>query len=130
MVLSNLIVTPAARILLGALNARLGLPLETNRFEVRDYPCSREQLAAYEGRYPSAEGLVLTVRAADDGIILQMLGAEVKARCIGEHLFAFEQYGDTATVRFVPGPDGRIQGVFSGFRLIRKAADAGGEQGG
>lgn len=124
-VLSNLIITPAARIILGALNSRLDLPLETNRFEDRDHPCPPETLALYEGRYPSAEGVVLTVRAAEDGLILEMLGAEVKARCIGEHLFAFEQYGDVATVRFVPGPDGRIQGVFSGFRLIRKAGDGG-----
>ncbi|HEX6989959.1 MAG TPA: serine hydrolase [Bacillota bacterium] len=122
-VLSNLIITPAARIILGALNARLGLPLEANRFEDRDHPCPPDQLARYEGRYPSAEGVVLTVRAEDDGLVLQLLGNEVKARCIGEHLFAFEQYGDLATVRFVPGPDGSIWGVLSGFRLIRKAGD-------
>lgn len=126
-VLSNLIITPAARITLAALNGRLGLPLATNRFEDRDHPCPPETLAMYEGHYPSAEGVVLTVRAAGDGLILQMMGAEVKARCIGEHLFAFEQHGDLATVRFVPGPDGRIWAVLSGFRLIRKAADAAAE---
>lgn len=121
-VLSNLNITPVARMLLGAVNAYLGLPTDARRFELRDHPCPPEQLAAYAGEYPSGEGATLVVRVEEGGLVLELMGKKLPARCVGEHLFAFEYYGDSATVRFLPDDTGKIWAVFSGFRVIRKAA--------
>lgn len=121
-VLTNLMTSPSARMILGALNAYLGLPVDARRFELRDHPCPPERLSEYEGTYPSPEGAVLSVAVQDGALVLELMGKRFPARCVGEDLFAFEYHGDTATVRFLRDAEGRVWAAFSGFRVVRRAA--------
>lgn len=123
-VLTNLAAVPSGEILLGAVNAAVGLPLGTRRATFAPYACPADRLPAYVGEYRSGEGAAVSVTAEDGALVFETMGKRLPARPVGEHAFAIRHKEDEMYARFELGGDGAAEALVFGFRIIGRAPAA------
>jgi CubicO group peptidase (beta-lactamase class C family) len=120
--LANLAGAPTGRLVVGALNARLGLDLEAPRVSLPDVPGVDDLEIA--GVYAADEGGRAQVHLEDGAVSVEMQGQRHAARRVGERAYAVSLGGRDMVLRFITLSDGETA-VQSGFRVLRKAAAAG-----
>ncbi len=123
--LSNLSGAPTSRLLLGAVNAALGLSPARLRAE---FPASFEPavaLSEYEGVYASGEDTRLEVRAGEGGLVIGGGRDDDRypLRPVEPDAFVYSAHGDQSYIRFLRAPDGAISAVAAHFRVVRRVAD-------
>ncbi|HWI64173.1 MAG TPA: serine hydrolase [Symbiobacteriaceae bacterium] len=125
--LTNLAGVPSADILLSAMNAAAGLPLEARRTEPAPYDCPPAELARYEGEFPTTEGVpgVFSVRVEEGALVARSAGGlepmpPVTLIPAGPHRFYYRTKDSTTHVRFHFGSDGKVWAVSIGLRMLRK----------
>ena len=111
--------------LMAALNARLGLPLNSPLFEPPEAIPTPGSLAEYDGWFCSGEGI--WVRSTDQGDHLRFdfRGIELtfrglRFRSAGPDRFVSRIGGQTGQVRFERNPRGQVWALFLGYRLLRR----------
>jgi len=119
--LANMSGAPSARIVLGAVNQLLELPLNTPRHEYADYQCPADRLERYVGDYRSMEGAAVSVAREDSGLRLTMGEEELKARPIAVDTFAVKYHGSEMPVIFMNHPAGDVWAMYFGSRVVLKA---------
>jgi CubicO group peptidase (beta-lactamase class C family) len=123
--LSNLSGAPTSRLLLGAVNAALGIAPERLRAE---FPLPYEAAAPmsdYAGVYASGEDVRMEVREGEQGLDVHIEDEHYPLRAVEADAFVFDAHGDQSYIRFLRAPDGRVSAVASHFRIVRRAADLG-----
>src|SRR5690606_17336112 len=119
-VLTNLASARAARVVLAAVNAWLGLPVERRRVEFTPTRCPADRLPDYEGTYRSGEGAHIKVTAAGDGLRFEAEGEVHEAYAAGDDLFVVRDRDEEMPVQFLRDGAGRVHAVFFGFRVVRR----------
>ena len=119
--LANLGNVPTPSVVHAALNATLGLPLDTAGEAYRDYACPLELLAAYIGEYRSGESGRMTVTREDNTLVFTSGGQSRVARPVGEHAFVTQQDRGEAYSRFLIGGTGQAYALTSGNRILQRA---------
>jgi CubicO group peptidase (beta-lactamase class C family) len=127
-VLANADSVPSERLLEGAMNQRLGLPLGTPFIPVppRSPPLpSQRSLREYAGWYCSGEGIWTKVTSRRGHLRLDYRGIEVTTRGLklvplGADRFRVRVGGSTGHVEFVRNPAGRVWALKTGWRLVRR----------
>jgi len=120
-VLANIVDVPVHRVWLAALNLALGLPLEEPLTREPQYhPGSKEELQRWVGTYRSDEGAELVVTLEDEAAYLENKGRKQCIRPSGPGTGAVMYRGSETGIRFVPGEDGQVRGIFHGYRFIPK----------
>ncbi|MFZ5823075.1 MAG: serine hydrolase domain-containing protein [Bacillota bacterium] len=118
--LTNLAGGPSSQLLLGALNAELGLPPATTRVAFKDQ--APGSLEAYLGTYRSGEDEELKVLAEDGKMVVEYQGRKWPARPVGEHTFAIRVKELESAARFLFDADRQVYAVAFHYRIIRKIA--------
>jgi len=119
-VLTNLVASPGADVLLGAMNTLMGVPVSTKRVRFQKYNCPPERLARYAGQYKSDEGASVKVTARGDGLDLEIEGVHFRARPVGVDTFAMRRKGLDSAVRFLIDTRGEPWGLVTGLRIVRR----------
>ena len=122
--LTNLVSSPGAEIMLGAINTALNVPVKTRRYNFKPFYCPPEKLAQYEGVYISGEGATVKVTAKGNNLQFEMGGARFTGRPIGVDTFSMRRKGLDSAVRFLRNTKGDTWGIAAGFRIIPKAPPA------
>jgi CubicO group peptidase (beta-lactamase class C family) len=123
--LSNADGAPAERWLEAAVNLALHVPAKT-RFEEIPRPIRhRVPLRPYAGWYCSGEGIWIEVRARSNHLRADYRGIEkisknFRLRPAGNDVFVGRRGGEATSVRFLRSPSGRIEGMFEGWRIVRR----------
>jgi len=128
-VLTNAEGVSAPRILMAALNARLGLPLESPVFEASSARPADRPLAEYGGWYCSGEGIWVQSTPHRDHLTFDFRGIEVTLRGLrmrpaGNDRFVARIGGQNGQVRFERDARGRIWALYLGHRLLRRRTPA------
>jgi CubicO group peptidase (beta-lactamase class C family) len=131
-VLANADGVPSDRVLAGALNQRLGLPLETRFTPLPPSSAPRPSsagLAEYGGWYCSGEGIWAQITPRRSYLRLDFRGIEVtqrglKLRAIGADRFVLRHRGSTDLVEFVRDRSRRIWAMRLGWRHLRRRVPA------
>lgn len=118
--LTNLAGGPSSQLLLGALNAEIGLPLETVRVEFRAQDVAPERLQTYVGTYRSGEDEELKVFSQEGRLVVEYQGGRWPARSVGEHIFAVKVKEAESPARFLLDEHGQAYAVAYHYRIIRK----------
>ncbi|MDB4893789.1 MAG: hypothetical protein JWN15_51, partial [Firmicutes bacterium] len=118
----NLAGGPSTQLLLGALNAELGLPLPTTRVALIDQPVASEALDAYVGTYCSGEDEEIKIASQDGNLVMEYQGQQWPARCVGAHTFAIKVKELEGAARFLLNEQGQVYAVAYHYRIIRKVA--------
>ena len=124
--LANLAGAPTGRLVIGALNACLGLDPETPRVRLPDLPGVDDDDIA--GVYTAEEGGRVEVHVADGAVSAELGGERRPARRVGERAYAISLPGHEMVLRFLTLSDGETA-VQSGFRVLRRATPAYGAAG-
>jgi CubicO group peptidase (beta-lactamase class C family) len=119
--LTNLAGVPTAQILLGALNARMGLPVDTPLVALPDHVCPPARLHDYAGRYVSGEGATTEVKVEDQRLWFVIDGRALPARPAGPDVFAVRIRAVESPATFLRDASGRVCAVHLGFRHVRRA---------
>ncbi len=122
-VVANLQGIPASKIWLGAMNLLLGLPVDTPRSREPEYEASQEELARFAGSYVSGEGARIDVLTEDGGLYACIDNGKHLLRPSGPDTAAMMRRGEESMVRFIPGPTGEVEAMYTGLRIIRRADD-------
>jgi CubicO group peptidase (beta-lactamase class C family) len=122
--ITNLAGVPVADVPLAALNAELGLPLETTVGEYADTPCPPERFARYTGNYRSGEGANVTVTADADTLVVAFEGKRIVARPVGEDAFVLATETGEQYTRFLIGNGAPARAMTLGSRIVPRAVDA------
>lgn len=115
--LTNLGKSPASLIMMGAMNAALGLPVDTPRVHYGPYECAPQLLPGYVGTYKSDEGVVIEVRAEDGGLQFKIGETWWPSRPIGPHAFLVS-HQSTEPAAFHVDENGRAYAVSFHLRYI------------
>lgn len=116
--IANLAGVPVGQVTLAALNAELGLPLDTAVGEYADAPCPPERFARYTGNYRSGEGANITVTAEDGALVVAFEGKRITARPVGEDAFALLTETGEQYTRFLVRDGGTAQAMTMGSRIV------------
>ena len=124
-ILTNAEGVSAPRVLLAAINPRLGLPPETPLHDVPQPTASHAALGEYDGWYCSGEGIWLRSTALRDSLRFDFHGVELTTRGLrlrpaGADRFVLRLGGESAEVRFERDDRGRLWALFLGSRLVRR----------
>ncbi|MDB4896482.1 MAG: penicillin-binding protein [Firmicutes bacterium] len=120
--LTNVAGAPSPTILHGAINAMLGLPLDTRRVVYPDAACDAQQLADYVGEYKSLEGSSVTVAVEEGQLAVTMQGSKLNSRCIGEDAFAVQMPAEEAPLVFLRDASSKVDAVAAGSRIVSKVS--------
>ncbi len=120
MVVANLQGIPASKIWLAAVNLLLGLPIDTRRSVEPEYDAEEQILKRFEGLYKSGEGAEIRVVLDDGQLFAEMEDQRKELRPSGIDSVAIERRGDEAQMKFLTGPDGEVESMFFGLRIIKK----------
>lgn len=124
--LANLGGAPTSRVLLGAVNAALGLAPETPRMAFGPY-APAVPLTDFAGVYVSGEDArgedsALTISLSDGQLVAQAGGERFPLLPVEPDAFVLTAHGDDAYVRFLRGAGGQVWAVTFGYRVVRRAA--------
>ncbi|MGA8303919.1 MAG: serine hydrolase [Thermoplasmata archaeon] len=124
-VLTNSDGAPAAKLLMGAINPRLGLPRSAPLIEPPPPLRRPKPLEEYAGWYCSGEGIWLRVTSLRDSLRFDFHGIELidrglRFRPTGGDEFVVSHRGQRTRVRFERDLRGRPWAVFLGWRLLRR----------
>jgi CubicO group peptidase (beta-lactamase class C family) len=120
--LTNLAGGPSSQLLLGALNAAMGQPVEQTRVAFQEQAVAPESLEAYVGTYCSGEDEEMKVASQDGQLVIEYQGQQWPARCVGEHTFAIKVKELEGAARFLFDQQGQVYAVAYHYRIIRKVA--------
>lgn len=118
--LTNLAGGPSSQLLLGALNAAMGLPVDQTRVAFEEQAVAPEALEAYVGTYRSGEDEELKWAVQDGKLVVEYQGGKWPARCVGEHTFAIKVKELDGAARFLFDEAGQVYAVAYHYRIIRK----------
>jgi CubicO group peptidase (beta-lactamase class C family) len=121
--LANVGGAPTSRVLLGAVNAALGLAPETPRLAFGAYSATAP-FADYEGVYASGEDArgedsTVTVSAAPD-LSIAARGERFALRPADRDGFVLTAHGDDAYIRFLRDEAGQVWAMAYGYRIVRR----------
>ena len=118
-VLTNLTAAPAVRVALGAVNALVGLPLDTRPQVFPEYECETGQLECYAGTY---RGDRSTARFyLEDGVLYrEMQGRTMPARPYAEDAVVVGRGDAEMPVRFLRDEQGDVGAAAFGLRIYPK----------
>jgi hypothetical protein len=124
--LANLGGAPTSRVLLGAVNAALGLAPETPRMAFGPY-APAVPLTDFAGVYVSGEDArgedsALTISLSDGQLVAQAGGERFPLLPVEPDAFVLTAHSDDAYVRFLRGAGGQVWAVTFGYRVVRRAA--------
>lgn len=122
--IANLAGVPVGDATLAALNAELGLPLDTPVGEYVDVPCPPERLTRYTGTYRSGEGANITVTAEDGALVVAFEGKRITARPVGEDAFVLATETGEQYTRFLMRGDPTAWAMTMGSRIVPRYTDA------
>lgn len=122
-VVANLQGIPASKIWLGAMNLVLGLPVDTQRSREPEYEASQEELERFVGSYASGEGALIDVLIEDGDLYAFIDNSTHLLRPSGPDTAAMMRRGEESMVRFIPGPTGEVEAMYTGLRIIRRVSD-------
>lgn len=117
-ILTNLSSVPADRILLGALNNRLGKPFDYKRIEYKTTPLKAEKLENYAGTYASEEGMKVTFSIKNEQLMIKEKTEDIPLSYMGNNEFFIPE--NNQYVRFIKNKHGNIERVFYKHRQINK----------
>ncbi len=120
MVTANLQGVPAAKIWMGAANLLLGLPVDTPKSVEPEYDADAEELKRFVGVYQSGEGAEISIEFDDDQLYAEMNGQRKCLRPSGVDSVAVMRRGQETRMQFLTGPDGQVDSMFFGLRIIQK----------
>ena len=113
--LANLAGAPTGRVVLGILNASLGLDPDTPKVELATLDGVDADIA---GTYGSDEGATVEVQADGARVTVVSAGERHEARRVGEGVYAIRREGGESLLRFL-----RVAGepaVQAGYRVLRR----------
>jgi len=99
-VLTNVTAVPAAAIWLCAVNAALGLPLDTLKSIETERVHDASVLSRFEGNYRSDEGSNITVALRDGSLVVTLEGDDYPAKASDERTAFFHAQGQQQVLRF------------------------------
>ena len=123
--LTNADGAPSQAILSAAMNLALGLPMRTP-FEETPRPSTVPvPTGPYVGWYCSGEGIWAQVRSRQGRLRVDFRGIEeisrnLRFRPAGHDEFVLHRRGKTDWIRFVRNRSGRVDGLFHGWRVVRR----------
>jgi CubicO group peptidase (beta-lactamase class C family) len=127
-VLTNLSGVPAEKLAVGALNAALGLAVNTPAVQYTKQQLPLEVLQSFEGTYESGEGATVRFFLEEDQLWVEYQGKSLPASPVAEDLVLAEPDRDTQqTFRFLKGEEDRAWAVATGVRVLTRTAESGGE---
>lgn len=118
--LANLAGGPSSQLLLGALNAAIGLPLEATRVVFTEQAVTPESLSVYVGTYRSGEDEELKVVYQEGKLVVEYESEQWPTRYVGEHTFAVRVKELESAARFLLDEQGQVYAVAYHYRIIRK----------
>jgi CubicO group peptidase (beta-lactamase class C family) len=98
--LTNVTSVPAAAIWLAAVNAALGLPLDTMKSVETERVHDTAALSRFEGNYRSDEGGNITLALKDGSLVVTLEGMEFPAKASDERTVFFQAQGQQQVLRF------------------------------
>jgi CubicO group peptidase (beta-lactamase class C family) len=119
---SNLGGVPSMKIVLGGINAYLGLALDTPRVAFPEYTCPADLLESYAGEYRSGEGAQFKIAVVDGQLEADMEGKKFATRPAGEHTFLVQIPDREMPIVFEHDATGKVYRVAMGFRIISKVS--------
>jgi CubicO group peptidase (beta-lactamase class C family) len=124
-VLTNAEGVSAPRLLMAAINDRLGLPLKTPLGDIPPPITPDAPLREYDGWFCSGEGIWVRSTATRTGLRFDFRGIEIVDKGLpllpaGHDRFVFRYGGERGRVRFERDPRGRVWALFLGARLLRR----------
>jgi hypothetical protein len=122
--IANLAGVPVADVPQAALNAVLGLPLDTTEMDYADVPCPPDRLARYTGTYRSGEGTNVTVAAEDGAIVVTIEGKRIAARSVGADAFVLALETGEHYTRFVIDGQTTAWAMTMGSRIVPRFREA------
>ncbi len=122
--IANLAGVPVADVPLAALNAELGLPLDTPVGEYETAPCPPGRFARYTGNYRSGEGANITVTAEEDGLVVAFEGKRIVARPVGEDAFVLATETGEQYTRFLGADGAPARAMTMGSRIVPRYTEA------
>jgi CubicO group peptidase (beta-lactamase class C family) len=119
--IANLAGVPVADVPQAALNAVLGLPLDTTVKDYADVPCPPDRLARYTGIYRSGEGANITVAAEGGAIVVTIEGKRIAARSVGADAFVLALETGEHYTRFLIDGQTTARAMTMGSRIVPRS---------
>lgn len=124
-VLTNADNAPSELLIRAAVNLALGLPPKTPFEQVPKPIRSPVPTQPYVGWYCSGEGIWAEVRARKNQLRwdyhgVEMIAKNLRLKPAGHDEFVTRSHGRAGSVQFLRDPSGRVDAVFTGWRVVRK----------